>query len=221
MPQLCFLRFVMPVITGLKMNRDKTRARLYLDGSYAFTLSCEIALKNNLKAGQNISENRAEKLKSQHEQLSCFNSACRLISYRPRCEREIKERLERKGFNHEPIQQTIDRLKEKGLINDAAFARFWAENRASFKPQSSSLTLLELKRKGLTEQEAREAVKDHDDFENACRAALSRAKKMPPLDYEVFYRRLGSFLKRRGFSYGAIKPVIEKTWNAINSENLA
>ncbi len=211
----------MPVITKLRINKNKTRTRVYIDGSYAFTLSCDIALKNGVKTGLGLDSQQVKKLMRIQECSSCYNSACRLISYRPRCEKEIKERLERKGYQHESIQHTINRLIEKGLIDDAAFARFWAENRASFKPQSSNLTLLELKRKGLAEQDAREAVKDHDDFENAYRAALSRTKKMAPLDYETFCRRLGSFLKRRGFSYGVIRMVVEKIWHTINSENLA
>ncbi len=206
----------MPLVTGVKMSKDKTRARLYLDGKYAFTISLEAIRENNLETGIEIDQHRVDKLKKEHQQLSCFNSACVLLGYRPRSENELRQRLIQKGFDSESVENTIQKLKEKRLIDDISFSKFWADNRDNFKPQSAGLTRWELKKKGISEQVIEEVLEDQDDFSAACRAARSRAMRMTGLDRETFRRRLGGFLERRGFKYGVIKPTIEKMWRELN-----
>jgi len=51
-----------------------------------------------------------------------------------------------------------------------------------------------------------------DDDNSAYRAATSKARGLPLSDYQSFRRRLGEYLKRRGFGYGVIKHAVERVW---------
>ena len=110
------------------------------------------------------------------------------------------------------IEAVIARLKEQGLVDDMAFAQFWKDNRESFSPRSQWLTRLELRRKGVANDIIDQVVNTIDDDDSAYRAALSKARSLPLSDYQSFRRRLGEYLKRRGFSYGVINHTVERVW---------
>ena len=142
----------------------------------------------------------------------CLNAATHYLSYRPRSEAELRERLYRRHFEDSITQAVISRLKEQGLIDDMTFARFWKENRQTFRPQSQRLTRLELDQKGVSHEIIDEVAGTIDDDESAYQAATVKAHKLAETDYQSFRRRLGDHLKRRGFSYEVISHAINRVW---------
>ena len=205
--------FFMGKITGLKAGKSREKqVNVFLDGKFAFGMLTEVALKEKLKVGQELSESRLEALAGLDHYQRCLNAAIRYLGYRPRSEAEIRQRLHRHGFDSDCTEKTLARLKEQGLVDDTAFARFWKDNREAFSPRSRRLTKLELKRKGLDSDIIEQVVGEVDDSDSAYRAALSRARRLPLADYQDFRRRLGQYLGRRGFSYNVINETIERVW---------
>ena len=200
-------------ITRLKMGkgRDK-RVNVFLDGMFSFSLLAETALKKALKVGLELSENEIKELQGNDRYQRCFNAAVRYLGYRPRSESEVKQRLQRHGFDSECTEKTIGRLKEQGLVDDSEFARFWLENRETFSPRSRRLTSLELRRKGLDSDTIERIVSGVDDTDSAYRAAVIKAGRLVSTDYNSFRRRLGDHLVRRGFGYDVIKETVERAW---------
>ena len=203
----------MSKITALRAGkgRDK-RLNIFLDGRFAFSLGVEVAVKENLQVGQELFSNQIESLTGSDEVQRCLEAAYRYLGYRPRSESEIRERMQRRGFAAETIDAVVIRLREQALLDDEAFARFWKENRDSFHPRSRWLTGLELKRMGVEDNVVNQAVAGIDDEENAYRAALQKTRHCTPADYQSFRRRLGDYLRRRGFNYEVISHAVEKIW---------
>jgi regulatory protein len=209
----------MSKITGIK--RGKTggrRIEILLDGKPALGLLPETALKENLKVGQELGGSALENLAKADLRQRCYNSAARFLSYRPRSESEMRQRLARHGYDAETIEKTLGRYREMGLVDDIAFARFWVENRNTFSPRSRRLAKMELKKKGLQTDIIEDAVNDIDEKENAYKAALSRARRLAALDYKVFRLRLGQYLGRRGFNYGIIKEITDRVWKDLRKK---
>jgi len=192
-------------------SREK-RVNVHLDGKYAFSLLAEVVLKEGLRVGQELSDEDQERLTGVDGYQRCLNAAIRFLGYRPRSEAEIRQRLLKHGYDGANIDKAIARLKEQGLVDDTAFARFWIENRESFSPRSRRLTKLELQRKGLDIEVIDQIVSEVDDSDSAYRAALSKARRLSPADYQVFRRRLAQYLGRRGFDYEVIKETVERVW---------
>ena len=203
----------MSKITGIKAakGRDK-RVKVFLDGEPALDLLADTALQEKIKAGQEISQSRLDTLKGKDRLQRCLNAALRLLGYRPRSEKELRQRLQRHGFDGEYLEKALAKLKEQGLIDDIAFARFWKENRETFSPRSRRLTKLELRRKGLSSDIIEQVIGEIDDGESAYRAAVKRATRLAGTDYQEFRQRLGAYLGRRGFSYSIIKDTTERVW---------
>ena len=200
-------------ITGLKAARGREkRVKVFLNGEPSLDLLAETARLDRLKVGQEISQSQLDKLESQDRLQRCLNAALRLLGYRPRSEKELRQRLQRHGFNGEYLEKAIARLKEQGLIDDIAFARFWKDNRETFSPRSRRMTKLELRRKGLSSDVIEQVIGEIDDGESAYRAAVKRATRLAGTDYQDFRRRLGAYLGRRGFSYIVIEKTTDRVW---------
>jgi regulatory protein len=191
---------------------------LYLDGKFAFSLETEMAVKEGLKVGQELSTYQIEALARSDNFHRCLNTAVRYLSYRPRSEFELRERLCRRGFDDNCVGQVLANLRERRLVDDGGFAEFWKDNRESFSPRSRRLTALELRHKGVAEETINQVVSAISDDDSAYRAALSKAHRLPVSDYESFRRRLGEYLKRRGFSYRVINNTVERLWQKMGEE---
>ena len=200
-------------ITDLRTGKGREkRINIYLDGRFAFSLGAEVAAKENLQVGQDLSVDQIESLTGGDQLQRCLEAAYRYLGYRPRSESELRERMQRRGFVAETVDAAITRLKEQQLLDDEAFAQFWRENRESFGPRSQWLTGLELKRMGVMNGVIEQAVAGMDDEENAYRAALKKTRRWTPADYQSFRRRLGDYLRRRGFKYEVINHTVERIW---------
>ncbi|MDH5695396.1 MAG: RecX family transcriptional regulator [Dehalococcoidia bacterium] len=203
----------MKKVTAIRAGRRQgKRVNVFLDGKFAFSLEAEIAIKEGLQVGQELADSHIEALARSDHFHRCLNAAIHYLSYRPRSEAELRKRLHRRGFDGDNVEAVIAKLREQGLVDDLAFAQFWKDNRESFSPRSQRLTRLELRQKGVASNIIDQVVADVDDDDSAYRAALSRARSLPLSDYQSFRRRLGEYLKRRGFGYGVITYAVERVW---------
>jgi len=200
-------------ITRLVASRDRNkRVRVFLDGKYAFSLEAEVVLEKGLRPGQELGEACIEALARDNQLKRALSAASRFIAYRPRSEQELRQRLVRRGFDAATVSAALSRLREQGLLDDAAFARYWTENRQSFSPRSLRLTQLELRQKGVKAEFIDQATGVIDDGESAYRAALKKAGRLHEPDYQGFRRKLGEYLQRRGFGYEAINSAVKRLW---------
>jgi len=202
----------MKKVTAVRSGKRGKRVNVYLNDKFAFSLEAEVAVKEGLRTEQALSEDEIESLKKADLFQRCLNAAFNFLSYRPRSETELRQRLNRRGFDSDNVAAVLTRLKEQGLVDDLAFAQFWKDNRESFRPRSQWLTRLELRQKGVAEEIIERVAAQVNDEASAYRAATAKARRLSTADYDGFRHRLGEYLKRRGFGYGLIKPTVERVW---------
>ena len=210
----------MGIITDIRAGRGRQkRVNIFLDSKFTFSLQAELAAKEDLKVGEEITDRRLEELSKSDGVQRCLNAALHYLSHRPRSQAELRERLHQRGFDTDSIEAVFIKLKEQGLIDDLAFAQFWKDNRVSFNPRSQWLTRLELRRKGVAEEIIDRVVRECDDSESAYQAALGRVQRLPLSDYQLFRRRMGEYLRRRGFNYEVINHTVQRTWQEYAGES--
>ncbi|MES0328706.1 MAG: RecX family transcriptional regulator [Dehalococcoidales bacterium] len=203
-------------ITGLKPGRSRSkRVNISLDGRPALSIEAEVYAQQMPRVGQELSQDQIEALKRQDERQRCHNTASRYLAYRPRSKSELRQRLLNRGFGAETISAVVTELAEKGLVDDTAFARFWKENRDTFSPRSRWLVSAELRQKGVAAAVIEQVTGQADDSQSAYRAAQKKAGRLPLGDYHVFRRRLGDFLKRRGYGYGVVQETVARLWREL------
>lgn len=192
-------------ITRLEKQCSGKRVNVYADGEFLLAVSVELAAERDLREGEELSAGHLRILRDLETKDSAYRAALRLLGYRPRSEQELRKRLRLKKMSARSIESALARLRKNGLLDDAAFARFYVESRPA---RSRRMVRYELGTRGLTSDLADEATQEIDDAEEALKAATKRARRVTREDSTVFRRRLGAFLASRGFSYGTIQRTI-------------
>ena len=206
------------IITGVERQRWRRRVNVFVDGQCALSLGRSFALEKGLHADMAIDEAELQALRAEDERRTAYDAAIHLLSYRPRSEREMRQRLRRLNASPEVIDETVARLLASHYLDDAAFAEFWRESRANISPRSRRLVRSELLYKGVDVDTATTAVGGLDDEESAYRAASKRLKALADADYDDFRRRLGGFLTRRGFGYETVRRTLERCWREMGRD---
>ena len=88
----------MPLITALEKQKRRPRFDLYLEGAFAFTLRPELILASGLSVGTELSHERQRWLYDEEQRLGAIEAALRLLAMSPRSEKELRDRLKRRGF---------------------------------------------------------------------------------------------------------------------------
>ena len=198
-------------ITDIKAQKNKNRVNIYLDGDFAFGLSRHVAAW--LRVGQELSEGKIADLLSQDKRETAFQKAVNLLNYRPRSEAEIRERLRKYDVDDETSDAILDRMRQSNLVDDRKFAENWVENRSEFSPRGHRALQYELRQKKIKQAIIDEVLASIDEHSLALDAARQKIHRLKNLEKRDYYKKLGGFLSRRGFSYDVISPVIEHYWN--------
>lgn len=198
-------------ITKIKAQKNKKRVNIHLDGKFAFGLDADNFLKAGLKVGQNLTQKQIDNLVFKNEFQKLLNQAFRLISRRPRSEKEVHDYLRRKKSPPELIEKVIKKLKQLKQINDLEFARWWVEQRSTFRPRGKFGLKMELRQKGVNEKIIKQVIDEKvKELPLAQKLAQKKFKAYKNLPREERYQKMSAFLARRGFSWEIIKEVVAK-----------
>jgi regulatory protein len=172
----------------------------------------------DLRAGQEISQERLNTVRDAEAKHIAMKSALRLLAYTPRSEHELRDRLGKKGIAAEVCNATIGRLREVGLVNDAEYARSFVESRDRRSPRGRRLVAAELRSKGVDVNLADESASTVIDADAAYRAGARRARALSKLDHQSFRRRLGNFLLQRGFDFETSSRTVSRLWTEAHGD---
>lgn len=130
------------------------------------------------------------------------------------------------------IESTIDRLAELGYVDDAAFARWWGEQRDRHAPRGRRMLEAELRQRGVPHEVIETFRDEHAEPERApedvglpaseperARAALARHLRGRPVPTEPkALQRLGMYLARRGFDPETVRATIRAAASGSDDE---
>jgi regulatory protein len=202
----------MPIITAVKPQRNGKRVNIYLDGKFGFGLDLENYVRLGLKVEQELSEREVAEIVRKGEFQKTWDKLLRFVSVRPRSEKEIRDYFKRKKVHESLHQKLFNRLKRLDLINDAAFAKWWIEQRTTFRPRGKRVIGYELRAKGVKKEVVEEALsKVAIDEEKVAKTLLTKKEyRWKGLSGKEVYLKKSQFLARKGFSWETIEKVTRK-----------
>jgi regulatory protein len=203
-------------ITALPPQKhDPDRVSIFVDGVLRMGLSAEVVLAAGLRVGDAVDDARLADLERRDLSWQAREAALRLLAVRPRSAAELARRLRMKGYGPEIGEEVIGRLREMGMVDDAAFAGMLARDRVRLRPQGSRRLASELRQKGVDDETARAAI--HETMEGEAtnerelaRRAAEKWRPRPDEEPERARRRLHGFLARRGFDDETIREAIDE-----------
>ena len=160
--------------------------------------------------------------------------AIRFLGTRPRTRWELDRRLRRAGVGESTLEATLDRLAEIGYVDDAAFARWWGEQRDRHAPRGLRMIEAELRQHGVcrdvievyrAEHAAPERVPEDQALPGSeperAREALQRHLHGRPLPTDAkALQRVGMFLMRRGFDPETVRATIRQVGSSPMTDEL-
>lgn len=144
--------------------------------------------------------------------------ALRLLGLRPRSISEIYIKLKRfckkRNLPDKLSKKIIEELTEKKFLDDQEFAKWWIEQRRSFRPKGEKAISLELLHKGVNKEVidsaliaiSGEGLNDYDLAMKVAEKRLTRFQNLSPIQLKI---KIRDFLFRRGFGWEIISKVID------------
>jgi len=197
------------------LPRRADRVRLHFSDGDTLDLYRLTVEEAGLRPGSFVDDLLLARLRDRDQFEETLNRALGFLESRPRSEREVRTRLARKGTTPELIDAVLERLRTAGLVDDAAFAQFWVENRERFNPRGTRALKAELRQKGLATEIVDQLEEQVDESSGAREVALRQARRLSRLDHQTFRQKLWAQLARRGFDYEVIGPAIEEAWQTV------
>ncbi len=213
----------MPIVVNLKRKkRTKEWYFIHLSDGREILSYIDFIIKFNIKTGKHLTEEKIQEIKLSSNLLLAKETAYKFLSYKPRTQKEVEEKLKQKGFSEEIISKVIDDIKLYGFIDDLEYTRNFVLN----KIRSKTLGKIALKQillsKGIPnetiEQVLAERENSIDEFEIALELAGKKLKqikssKRKKRDKNEQKRKVYEFLGRRGFTWDTINRVINTIFN--------
>ncbi|MEM1125288.1 MAG: RecX family transcriptional regulator [Bacteroidota bacterium] len=203
-------------ITDLQPQRKNPhRLSVFLDGAFAFGVYQDVVLEQGLYPGQRLSVEDQQAVLAADQYHLARARALHFLAHRGRTEEEVRRKLRQVGFGEAVTEQTLDRLRELGYLNDAAYARAYTQARYRSRGYGPRRIRDELRRRGvsapLIDEALAELAEQADPLEAARRHARRRWRRLvhEPDAYKR-RRKLSDFLVRRGFEYDVIRQLVEE-----------
>jgi regulatory protein len=207
-----------PLVTRIEPLRPRgLKVLVHLDRGDPLEITLEALERARLGVGDPLPPQRRHHLLNDDADIRVRDAALTLISYRARTRAELKKRLRQKGFVSARIEPCLDRLQDKGFIDDGAVAEAFVRDRLRHRPRGRVALSAELRAKGVTGDLAAHAIdrvfEDAaiDDVDLAREVAEKWIRRQPAALLEALSskdrtperdkanRRLTGYLTRRGF----------------------
>lgn len=221
-----------PLITRIEPQRPRgLRVLIHLDQDEPFEVTLEALERSHLGVGDALSAATRHDLLNADADVRVRDAALNLISYRARTRTELRRRLRQKGFRPARIDLCLDRLQERGFIDDEAVAAAFVRDRLLHRPRGRVALSSELRAKGVNGDLANATIDRVFDDEEVSDEALAftmaekwiarqNASTLEALAMEgrsserdKARRRLSGFLARRGFRGEAMRDATQRAIN--------
>ncbi|MDE6058500.1 MAG: RecX family transcriptional regulator [Clostridia bacterium] len=187
-------------------KKDKSRCNIEVDGRFYCGMKLETVMQNRLKAGDIVTGEQLSAMQLQSEKQTALDKALTHITVSMKTEKEIRDFLSRKGYLQDVSDFVVDKMKEYGYLDDALYAQQYTENAA--KRKGARLIAMELKRRGVDDETAREAVSNIENSEESARRVLEKYMRSKEVNRETL-KKAYAHLISKGFDYDTARSALK------------
>ncbi|MCX6146047.1 MAG: RecX family transcriptional regulator [Candidatus Kapabacteria bacterium] len=201
-------------IVGVSKAKKKGNCFVNFSNGEWVLVNTDLILKFNLQKDKVINQDIVNQITYDQNLIDAKQRSLNYATYKPRTEKQVRDKLKELKFLPELIETCINFLYEFNYLDDEKFAFSFAKDYKQLKPASGEKIRQELLKRGICKLLAEKAVSDlfSDEeiviqIEKACEKKLRMLKNKPK---EKMKSSLISFLQRQGFEWELIKQAINK-----------
>lgn len=196
-------------LTAIQAQKNRAdRFSIFIDGKYSFSLSADSLLKSGLIKGQDLSKNDLIKLKKRAESDMVWQRLWAYALRRQRSKKELSNYLRLKGISDKKTSVLLNKLEDKGLINDKALAQAIISSAGLRRPQSKLKLRYHLKKRGISDELINDSIKRAVPDSQALIRFINQKKLLNRYQDKT---KLMRYLAAQGYNYEDIKEAIKQT----------
>ncbi|MGQ9732054.1 MAG: regulatory protein RecX [Candidatus Zipacnadales bacterium] len=195
-------------ITKVKMlKRPRGYCAVYIDGKLTLKASRAAVEAAGLQLGKKLDDSGLKQALEAAQQADAFNQALALLASRDRTQAELQRRLSAQQFPQSIVATVLDRLRDKGLIDDRRYARDYVRVRTQSERRGLGPCALrsKLSQLGITSSVIDEVLTEElpEEAEIALAEAIARKhlRRLGRYEGQDVRARLYTFIARRGFDH--------------------
>ena len=144
--------------------------------------------------------------------ISARDYALKVVGFKDRTEKEIREKLTQKGYDEITIEDETQFLKNYGFINDSRYAERFINDAINLKKWGKARIKTELLRKGIEREIIENTIEDAFLEIDDDRLLLEMQRRFQNSDFSNIKERtrIFNFYLRRGFSPDEIKGAMNR-----------
>lgn len=201
------------LIKNLKQTSPGRVTVCFEDGT-EIKSSLTVVTDLRLCSGKDLDEADINTLRIVSGRAAARDRALEMVSRRLMSEKELRDKLIRKGESEENADYCVGWLSENGFLNDETYAAAVARHYAA-KGYGAGRVRTELSRRGVSRELWEDAVEAMPDTDSKLDRLIASKLKNPDDRDEV--RKLSSALYRRGYSWNEIRSALAR-YNAETDE---
>ena len=186
----------------------KDRVLVYLTGGRLLRITPEELLRFDLRPGMDLAEDVLEELNRAAARSLPRQQAAEMAGRRMLSQKELSDRLVKKGTDPQEAQETARWLADLGAVDDAAYAGVIVRHYAAMG-YGPGRVRQELQHRGVPRELWDDALARMADPEEAIDRFLT-AKLRGKTPDRATLQRLSAALQRRGFSWQDIRPALAR-----------
>ncbi len=207
----------MKVTAITSQTKNTHRVNVMVDGAYRFSLDVFQVGELGIRVGKEYSEEELLRLERESQFGKLYARTLEYCLSRPHSTKEVRDYLYKKtrdtrtktgdikkGVTFEVTERVLDRLLERGYVNDEKFALFWIENRHLRKGTSKRKLIAELRAKGIDQSIIERHLTESERNDQTELQKIVIKKRHRYADEQKFMQ----YLARQGFSYDDIKEAL-------------
>lgn len=148
--------------------------------------------------------------KSEFEQA--YQYSLRLLTICRRSSRQLRRKLEERGYSPPVVERVVKSLTEQEVLNDEDYARTFLSEELLKRPSGKLKLKYELKRRGIPDTLMQKLLAELGvdyERESAVKIARERAEGLKDLDRMRRRKKIYDFLVRRGFDFQTCHNAVE------------
>lgn len=201
-------------VLSISKIREKKNFLIEIENFGAIACAEDLLYKYKITRGKQLAKKEIDELINEQKTIEIKKIAINFISYKPRTEYQVKQKLRRVGYNSDDAEFAVHFLKEFGYLDDRAYAINFANEFLIRKPSGAKRLRQELIKRGIGKEIIDYVCNISFDEDTTYTMALQSAKKkLKAIAYKSQEKQKNSliqYLQRQGFDWDTIKKIIEE-----------
>lgn len=197
-------------------KRNKSRVNVYIDKEFVFACDMELVYQYSLKVGSEVETEKMNSIAEADNFMKAKSDALRYIEKSYKTEKEILNKLSKKGYDGKVISKVLSFMKEYNFMDDNKYAQSYINDK--LRSQGKNRIVYGLRQKGIKDDiiyDKIESIDSEAQEDTAFRLAEKKYNilKNRETDKRKLYQKLAQHLVSRGYSWEIIRSSLRRLLN--------